>query len=94
MIDGDPYGANGLQFGSTNIFYRQIRNLVLDLTDIPAGSVAYGIHWPTSQATSIQNCVFKMSDAAGTQHQGLFIESGKSYLKIRQILESVSFADN
>lgn len=78
LIDGDPYAANGgLQYGSTDVFYRQIRNLVFDITTIPAGTVAYGLHWPTSQATSIQNCIFKMSDAAGTQHQGLFVESGK-----------------
>lgn len=31
----------------------------------------------TAQATSLQNVIFKMSDAPGTQHQGLFIESGK-----------------
>ena len=30
-----------------------------------------------AQATSLQNVVFKMSDAPGTQHQGLYIESGK-----------------
>jgi glucan 1,3-beta-glucosidase len=76
LIDGDPYGGNGLQYGPTDVFYRQIRNVVFDLTAIPPGTVAYGVHWPTSQATSIHNCVFMMSDAAGTQHQGLFIESG------------------
>jgi glucan 1,3-beta-glucosidase len=76
LIDGDPYGANGLSFGSTNIFWRQIRNFVLDMTNIPASSAATGIHWPTAQATSLQNIVFNMSDAAGTQHQGIFIESG------------------
>lgn len=46
------------------------------MTDIPANLPATGIHWPTAQATSLQNCVFQMSDAAGTQHQGIFIESG------------------
>ncbi|ESZ92473.1 glycoside hydrolase family 55 protein [Sclerotinia borealis F-4128] len=76
LIDGDTYGANGLDFGPTNLFYRQIRNLVFDLTGIPSNSSAYGAHWPTAQATSLQNCVFKMSDAVGTQHQGLFIEGG------------------
>jgi glucan 1,3-beta-glucosidase len=76
IIDGDPYGANGLKFGATNLFYRQIRNLIFDLTAIPASSSATGVHWPTAQATSLQNCVFKMSDAPGTQHQGLFIEDG------------------
>ncbi|GME38724.1 Pectin lyase fold/virulence factor [Neofusicoccum parvum] len=77
VIDGDQYQAGGvLGFGATNVFYRQIRNLIIDLTAIPASSSATGIHWPTAQATSLQNIVFKMSDAAGTQHQGVFIESG------------------
>jgi glucan 1,3-beta-glucosidase len=76
IIDGDRYGGNGLEFGATNIFYRQIRNLIFDLTAIPSSSSATGVHWPTAQATSLQNCVFKMSDAPGTQHQGLFIENG------------------
>ncbi|APA15899.1 hypothetical protein sscle_15g106690 [Sclerotinia sclerotiorum 1980 UF-70] len=76
LIDGDIYGDNGLGFGATNVFYRQIRNLVLDMTRISPNSTAYGIHWPTAQATSLQNIVFKMSEANGTQHQGLFIESG------------------
>jgi glucan 1,3-beta-glucosidase len=71
------YGANGLGFGGTDIFYRQIRNFVLDLTGIPASGSATGIHWPTAQATSIQNCIFFMSDAPGTKHQGIFIEEGK-----------------
>ena len=79
VIDGDQYQAGGvLGFGATNVFYRQIRNFVIDLTSIPATSAATGIHWPTAQATSIQNVVFLMSDAPGTQHQGLFIESGSA----------------
>lgn len=76
MIDGDQYGANGLGFGSTNIFWRQIRNFILDMTLVPFNSSVTGIHWPTGQATSIQNVVFQMSNAAGTLHQGIFIESG------------------
>jgi hypothetical protein len=76
LIDGDPYGANGLSYGSTNVFWRQVRNFYLDMTGIPANSSATGIHWPTAQATSLQNLVFYMSDALGTQHQGVFIESG------------------
>jgi glucan 1,3-beta-glucosidase len=80
LIDGDLYGANGLDFGATNVFYRQVRNLVFDLTGIPSSSAATGIHWPTAQATSLQNCVFRMSDAPGTQHQGIFIEQGKRHL--------------
>ncbi|KAK4986613.1 hypothetical protein LTR66_007818 [Elasticomyces elasticus] len=77
LIDGDQYQAGGvLGFGSTNVFWRQIRNFIIDLTLIPASSSATGIHWPTAQATSLQNIVFQMSDAPGTQHQAIFIESG------------------
>jgi glucan 1,3-beta-glucosidase len=46
------------------------------MTKIPANVSATGIHWPTAQTTSIQNVVFNMNAAAGTQHQGLFIEEG------------------
>jgi glucan 1,3-beta-glucosidase len=77
IIDGDPYGANGLEFGATNVFYRQIRNIIFDLTGTPSSNSLTALHWPTSQATSLQNCVFRLSDAADTQHTGLFIESGK-----------------
>ena len=53
MIDGDRYGANGLGFGATNVFYRQIRNFVIDMTSVPANESITGIHWPTAQATSL-----------------------------------------
>ena len=80
IIDGDQYepgnAAGVLGFGATNVFWRQIRNFVIDMTAIPATSSATGIHWPTAQATSLQNIVFKMADVKGTQHQGLYIEGG------------------
>jgi glucan 1,3-beta-glucosidase len=41
----------------------------------PTGAVA-AIHWPTAQATSLQNIIFQLSAAPGNQHQGVFIESG------------------
>src|SRR4051812_47669478 len=62
--------------GPTNTFFRQIRNLVLDMTQVPATFAATGIHWPTAQTTSLQNIVFNMNSANGTIHQGLFIEEG------------------
>ena len=76
LIDGDPYGPNGLSYGATNVFWRQVRNMILDMTQIPASSSATGIHWPTGQATSIQNVVFEMSSDAGTQHLGILIDQG------------------
>ncbi|KAF2180179.1 glycoside hydrolase family 55 protein [Zopfia rhizophila CBS 207.26] len=77
LIDGSPYQSTGRTgFGPTNTFFRQIRNFVFDMTRIPANVSATGIHWPTAQATSLQNLVFKMSAANGSQHQGIFIEEG------------------
>ena len=83
LIDGDPYQpgsathpAGSLSYNPTNLFYRQIRNMVLDTTEVPAKSNIRAIHWPTAQATSLKNLQIKMNDQAGTQHQGLFIESG------------------
>ncbi|KXJ96101.1 glycoside hydrolase family 55 protein [Microdochium bolleyi] len=77
VIDGAQYQPGGaLPYGATNIFWRQVRNFVIDLTGVPAATEATGIHWPTAQATSLQNIVFRMSSAANTKHQGVFIEAG------------------
>ncbi|KAH8701624.1 putative glucan 1,3-beta-glucosidase precursor [Talaromyces proteolyticus] len=77
VIDGDQYQNNGKEgWISTNIFLRQVRNLIIDLTDIPGTTAATGIHWPTSQATSLQNVVINCNADAGSQHQGIFIEDG------------------
>lgn len=83
LIDGDQYQPGNamnpsgiLGFKSTNVFYRQIRNLVLDTTSAASEVSVNGIHWPTAQATSLQNIIFRLSDAPGTQHQGLFVEAG------------------
>lgn len=74
LIDGIQYQAGGvLGFTPVNTFFRQIRNLVFDITAIPYTMEATGLHWPTAQATSLQNLVFKMSDVAGTAHRGIFI---------------------
>ncbi|EON68919.1 hypothetical protein W97_08177 [Coniosporium apollinis CBS 100218] len=76
VIDGNQYGANGLGWGATNVFWRQIRNFVIDMRGVPFNAAMTGIHWPTAQATSLQNIRFLMSSQNGTQHQGLFIEEG------------------
>lgn len=79
LIDGDQYQSNGqLGWGSTNVFFRQIRNFVFDMTAISAHTAATGIHWPTAQATSIQNIQIRMNSGSGALQQGIFIESGKS----------------
>lgn len=77
LIDADPYYTSNLNWGSTNVFFRQVRNFVFDLTSVPPTIAQNGIHWPTAQATSIENVVFQMSSAANTQHVGIFCESGE-----------------
>ncbi|UKZ74518.1 hypothetical protein TrVFT333_002188 [Trichoderma virens FT-333] len=58
----------------------KVANFIIDLTDVPPvnaqGSGPTGIHWPTAQATSIQNVRILMSDAPNTAHQGIFMEDG------------------
>lgn len=76
LLDSNQYGANGLSWGATNVFWRQVANFVIDTTLVPAQTKIAGIHWPSSQATSLSNIVFRSSEASNTQHQGLFIEEG------------------
>jgi glucan 1,3-beta-glucosidase len=76
LIDSNPYFTSELNWISTTVFFRTIRNLILDTTDIPAGNSVSAIHWPTAQATSLQNMVFELSDAPNNRHQGVFCESG------------------
>lgn len=73
LIDGNPYWSQDLNWVSVNNFYRQIRNLVIDTTNVAPGTACTGIHWPTSQATSLQNVKFNMPTASGVVHVGLFI---------------------
>ncbi len=77
LLDSNPYGANGLAWGATNVFWRQVANFVIDITNLPASTLISGIHWPSSQSTSLSNIVFKSSQSPkSNQHQGLFIEEG------------------
>lgn len=78
MIDGDKYSqeTSNLYWVATNVFVRQIRNLVFDTTAVAPDTSITAIHWPTAQATSIQNVIFQLSEAAGSNHVGIFMEGG------------------
>jgi glucan 1,3-beta-glucosidase len=76
LIDGNPYYTPVLNWKSQNVFFRQVRNFVIDTTAIAPGTAATGMHWPTSQATSLQNIVFNMPATGDVVHVGLFIEEG------------------
>ncbi|KAK7521442.1 pectate lyase superfamily protein-domain-containing protein [Phyllosticta citriasiana] len=82
VIDGNKYGDKGLSYKAIGVFLRQIRNFVIDITDIPANVTATptGIHWPMSQGTVIPNVVFQMSRRPGSQQQGIFMEEGSGGL--------------
>eukprot|EP00475_Leptophrys_vorax_P008647 TRINITY_DN155_c0_g2_i4.p1 TRINITY_DN155_c0_g2~~TRINITY_DN155_c0_g2_i4.p1 ORF type:complete len:465 (+),score=116.98 TRINITY_DN155_c0_g2_i4:112-1506(+) len=54
-----------------NNFYRQIRNLVVDMTECLQCT---GIHWQVAQATSISNVFFK--SGVGSNNQGMWMENG------------------
>jgi glucan 1,3-beta-glucosidase len=81
LIDASPYsnqdGAPG--WTSTNIFLRQIRNVVIDGTAVAPDKGFQGIHWPASQATTIQNVKIIMTQSSSSGHAGIFVENGKLY---------------
>ncbi|RYP30701.1 hypothetical protein DL767_006117 [Monosporascus sp. MG133] len=76
LIDGNPYYTENPNWITTNIFFRQIRNFVIDTTNIPPAKPATGMHWPSSQATSLINIEFNMPATDDVVHVGLFIENG------------------
>ncbi|KAI1322736.1 glycoside hydrolase family 55 protein [Xylariaceae sp. FL0255] len=76
LIDGNHYYGSDPNWVTTNVFYTSVRNFIIDTTAIPAATAATGIHWPTSQATSLINIVFNMPTDSGVVHVGLFCESG------------------
>ncbi|CRJ93630.1 hypothetical protein BN1723_020789, partial [Verticillium longisporum] len=63
-------------------------------TAIPAEKAAFGIHWPSSQATAITNCVFKLAEGAQSKHVGLFIEEGSGGLLNDLTFEGGQYAAN
>ncbi|KAJ7821385.1 pectate lyase superfamily protein-domain-containing protein [Mycena olivaceomarginata] len=84
VIDADPYipgevgpDGNGVNWWTNqNNFFRSVRNFIIDVTAMPPDQFGTGIHWQVGQATSLINIDFKMSKAAGTKHQGIFMENG------------------
>lgn len=76
LIDGDVYYTANLNWVATNVFYRQVKNFIIDTTDVPASRKLKALHWPTAQATSLQNVVFNLNAQPGTQHVGIYCESG------------------
>ncbi|KIM94752.1 carbohydrate-binding module family 6 protein [Oidiodendron maius Zn] len=68
-------GSEG-NWTANNIFYRQVRNLELDLRSLSPDTSISAINWPTAQATSLSNLVIRLSDSPGTNHLGISSLSG------------------
>lgn len=68
-----------------------MRNLIIDLRQIPSGNSAIGLHWQVAQATSLINVVVEMSTASGTQHQG---KKGPAFLEMNLIFATGMFMEN
>ena len=76
-----PYGYNW--FANQNNFYRQVRNLVLDITLVDPTRPVHCLHWQVAQATSLQNLVMRMAEGTpgdGNQHMGIFMDNGSGGL--------------
>ncbi|RDW56742.1 pectin lyase fold factor [Coleophoma cylindrospora] len=57
-------------------FYRQVRNLIIDITDTTTASAA-GLHWQVAQATSLTNVLIMASVTDSTTTQmGIYTENG------------------
>ncbi|KAI2471682.1 pectin lyase fold/virulence factor [Annulohypoxylon bovei var. microspora] len=86
LFDTDPYipKESGAQwYVNQNQFFRQIRNFLFDLNDMPESTaendqdlVPTGIHWQVAQATSLQNLIFSMPTSSTTTAVGIFSENG------------------
>lgn len=59
---------------NTSNFYRQIRNVVIDIRKVSAGALVTCIHYQVGQATSTQNV--QLIAQAGTEQIGMFAENG------------------
>lgn len=71
------------RYVNQNQFFRQIRNFIFDLTQMPNATddndqplVPTGIYWQVAQATSLQNLIFNMPTTSTTTAVGIFMENG------------------
>lgn len=79
VLDADiyiPSGSGAEWYANQNNFFRQVRNIVIDMTTAP--DFATGIHWQVAQATHLNNVQINMKDksSANNAQQGLFAENG------------------
>ncbi|KAF3103497.1 hypothetical protein TWF102_003687 [Orbilia oligospora] len=74
FYDGGPDSHEW--FINQNNFYRQIRNFILDISQMPSTATSCAIHWQVAQATSLHNIRIIMAAGATNNHIGIFMENG------------------
>lgn len=77
VVETDKYDDQGNNwYTNQNNFFRQTRNFIIDLTQMPASQGA-GIHYQVAQATSLQNIRFEMvKGGKDNKQQGIFMDNG------------------
>lgn len=79
VFDADiyiPSGSGAEWYANQNNFFRQLRNVIIDMTQAPL--FASGIHWQVAQATHLNNIRIKMRSKSETDNkqQGIYAENG------------------
>ncbi|KAL8363406.1 hypothetical protein RB601_009262 [Gaeumannomyces tritici] len=77
MYTGGGKGIDGLDqqwYVNTANFFRQIRNIKIDITQTRPASSAAGLHYQIAQATSLQNV--EIIALPGSTQRGIFAENG------------------
>ncbi|KAI1109759.1 glycoside hydrolase family 55 protein [Nemania sp. NC0429] len=69
-----PDGGDQEYYVNTANFYRQIRNLVIDITQTQDAQMVTCLHYQVAQATSVQN--LELVAAAGSSQTGIYAENG------------------
>ncbi|KAH8901136.1 pectin lyase-like protein [Thozetella sp. PMI_491] len=78
-VDGGGLGVDGNAkewYINTSVFYRQIRNFIIDIRNTDQGAFIAALHYQASQATSLQFVDFISTTSATTTQQGIWIENG------------------
>lgn len=82
MLSADEYTGGGTGtdgkdqqwYVNTANFYRQIRNIRIDITQTRPVQEVAGLHYQVAQATSLQNV--ELIASSGTSQRGIFAENG------------------
>jgi hypothetical protein len=79
LLDANPYYPGDYTwYANQNNMWRQVRNLILDITALSYSYAGGCIHWQVAQATSLQNIVMnaRQGSCATNKQHGIFMDNG------------------